>query len=84
MAESTVCIAFKINGIASGNYLLFNSIIGNNNENTAKSISFYKTHSGIGLYISYHGSYVSVANNNNTLIYLQIISSFPQSQTEPF
>ena len=66
--ESTVCIAFRINGIASGNYLLFNSIIGNHNKSIAKSISFYKTHSGIGLYISYNGSYVSVADDNSTLI----------------
>ena len=39
--ESTVCIAFRIDGIASGSMLLFNSIIGNHNRNTAKSISFY-------------------------------------------
>ena len=66
--ESTVCIAFRINGIASGNMLLFNFIIGNHNKNTAKSISFYKTDSGIGLFISYNGSYMSVANENSTLI----------------
>ena len=66
--ELTVCIAFRINGIASGSMLLFNSIIGNHNRNTAKSISFYKAHSGIGLSISYNGSYVSVANDNSTLI----------------
>ena len=65
--ETTVCIAFRINGKASGTYLL-NSIIGNHNENTAKSISFYKTYSGIGLLISFNGSYVSVANDNSTLI----------------
>ena len=65
--ESTVCIAFRINGIAPGNYL-FNSIISNQNENIAKSISFYKTYSGIGLHISFNGSYVSVANDNSTLI----------------
>ena len=64
--ESTVCIAFRMNSIASGNYLFLNSIIGNNNGNTAKSITFYKTHSGIGLLIStaYNGSYVSVANDD--------------------
>ena len=68
--ESTVCIAFRMNSIASRNQLLFNSIIGNNNINTAKSITFYKTHSGLGLLIStaYNGSYVSVANNDNSLI----------------
>ena len=35
--ELTVCIAFIMNSIASKNQLLFNSIIGNNNRNTAKS-----------------------------------------------
>ena len=65
--ESTVCIAFRMNSIASGTYL-FNGIIGNHNENIAKSISFYKTYSGIGLHISFNGSYVSVANDNSTLI----------------
>ena len=56
--ESTVCIAFRMNSIASGNQLLFNSIIGNKKRNTAKSITFYKTHSGLGLLIStaYNGS----------------------------
>ena len=29
--ESTVCIAFRINGIASGTYLFLNGIIGNKN-----------------------------------------------------
>ena len=66
--ESTVCIAFRMNSIDSGSRLLFNFIIGNHNRNTAKSISFYKTHSGIRLFISYNGSYMLVANNNSTLI----------------
>ena len=56
--ETTVCIAFRMNNIASGdgNYLYLNSIIGNNNGNKAKYITFYKTHSGLGLLIStaYH------------------------------
>ena len=62
--ESTVCIAFRINGIASGNYLLLNGIIGNSNDtNYSKHILFYKTNSGLGLAIStaYNGSYVTVA-----------------------
>ena len=61
---------FRMNSIASGNYLFFNSIIGNNNGNTAKFITFYKPHSGIGLLIStsYNGTYVSVANDDSTLI----------------
>ena len=69
--ESTVCIAFRMNGIASGNYLLLNGIIGNSiDRNIAKLIAFYKTHSSLGLLIStaYNGSYVAVANNSSTLI----------------
>ena len=66
--ESTVCIAFRMNSIASGSGLFFNSIIGNNNGNTAKFITFYKTHSGIGLLISFNETYVMVANDDSTLI----------------
>ena len=40
--ETTVCIAFRINGIASGDHLYLNSIIGNNNENKAKQITSTK------------------------------------------
>ena len=70
--ESTVCIAFRINGIASGTYLFLNGIIGNKNgESYAEHIAFYKTHSSLGLTIStaYNGSYVSVANDDSTLIF---------------
>ena len=70
--ESTVCIAFRINGIASGTYLFLNGIIGNKHgKSYAKHIAFYKTHSGLGLAIStaYNGSYVSVANDDSTLIF---------------
>ena len=70
--ESTVCIAFRINGIASGTYLLLNGIVGNKNgESYAKHIAFYKSHSGLGLAIStaYNGSYLAVANNDSTLIF---------------
>ena len=68
--ELTVCISFRMNSIASENHLLFNSIIGNNNRNTAKSTTFYKTHSGLDLLIStaYNGSYVMVANDDSSLI----------------
>ena len=69
--ESTVCIAFRINGIASGNFIFLNGIIGNSiNRNIAKIIAFYKTHSGLALLIStaYNGPYVMVANDNSTLI----------------
>ena len=54
--ESTVCIAFRLNSIASGNSLSLNGIIGN----STKYVAYYKTHSGLGLLISmaYNGSYV--------------------------
>ena len=70
--ESTICIAFRINGIASGSFLFLNGIIGNSNDiNIAKLIAFYKTHSGLGLIIStvFNGSYVSVANDDSTLVW---------------
>ena len=47
--EMTVCIAFRINGIASGAFLFLNGIIGNSNgKSYAKQIAFYKTHRGLG------------------------------------
>ena len=70
--ETTVCIAFRINGIASGAFLFLNGIIGNKNgESYAKHIAFYKTHSGLGFAIStaYNGSYLVVANDDSTLIF---------------
>ena len=75
--ESTVCIAFRINGIASGNNPLLNGIIGN----SIKYIAFYKTHSGLGLLISkaYDSSYVAVANNNSSFIGLDY--KFPSSKS---
>ena len=57
--ETTVCIAFRINGIASGAFLFLNGIIGNSDgKSYAKQIAFYKTHSGLGLASStaYNGS----------------------------
>ena len=39
--ETTVCIAFRLNNIASGNNLLLNGIIGN----SIKYVAFYKTNS---------------------------------------
>ena len=69
--DSTVCIAFRINGIASGNFIFLNGIIGNSIDiNLAKLIAFYKTHSGLGLSIStaHNGSFVMMANDNSTLI----------------
>ena len=80
--ESTVCIAFRINGIASGNFIFLNGIIGNSiDKNIAKLISFYKTHSGLGLIIStaYNGSYVAVANDDSTLVWPDY--KFPSSKS---
>ena len=62
--EMTVFIAFRMNNIASGNYPFLNSIIGNNNGNTARFIAFYKNNSGLGLLISNSfGSFMTVAND---------------------
>ena len=69
--ELIVCIAFRINGKASGSFLFLNGIIGNSNDrNMAKLIAFYKIHSGLGLIIStaYNGSFISVANDDSTLV----------------
>ena len=64
--ETTVCMAFRLNSIASGNNPLLNGIIGN----SIKYIAFYKTNSGLGLPISkaHDGSYVTVANDDSSFI----------------
>ena len=74
-------VSDHLNSIASENQLSFTNIIGNNNRNTAKSITFYKTHSGLGLLIStaYNGSYVSVANDDSSLI--ESDYKFPSSES---
>ena len=79
--ESTVCIAFRLNSIASGNNLLLNGIIGN----SIKYVAFFKTHSSLGLLIlkAHDGSYVAVANDNSSFIGLNY-KFLPQSQTVPF
>ena len=77
--ETTVCIAFRLNSIASGNNLLLNVIIGN----TIKYVAFYKTHSGLGLLISTayrSGSYVTVANDDSSFIGLDY--KFPSSKSD--
>ena len=76
--ETTVCIAFRLNSIASGNNLLLNGIIGN----SIKYVAFYKTHSGLGLLIStaYDGSYVTVANDKSSFIGLD--HKFPSSKSD--
>ena len=69
--ETTVCIAFRINGIASGAFLFLNGIIGNSDgKSHAEQIAFYKTHSSLGLSIltAYNGSHVTWANDDSTLI----------------
>ena len=74
----TVCIAFRTNGIASGNNLLLNGIIGN----SIKYIAFYKTHSGLGLLISTasNGSHMAVvANDDSSFIGLNY--KFPSSKS---
>ena len=69
--ELTVFIVFKMTDIASENQTFFNSIIANTiGRITAKLITFYKTHSGLGLLISKAqvGSYVAIANDSSSLI----------------
>ena len=67
--ETTVCIAFRMNNIASGNFPFLNSIIGNNNGNTARFIAFHKTNSGLGLTISNsYASFVTLANDDSGFI----------------
>ena len=67
--ELTVCIAFRMNNIASGNYPFLNSIIGNNNRNTARFKTFCKNNSGLGLSISNsYGSYVKVADDDSGFV----------------
>ena len=68
--ELTVCIAFRMNNIVSGNYPFLNSILDNTNGNTARFIAFYKTNSGLGLSISNsYGSYVTVANDDSSFTF---------------
>ena len=58
-----------MNNIASADYPFLNSIIGNNNGNTARFIAFYKNNSGLGLLISNsYGSFVTVANDNGGFV----------------
>ena len=76
--ESTVCIAFRLNSIASGDNLLLNGIIGN----SITYVAFYKTHSDLGLLISmaYNGSYATVANDDSSFIALDY--KFPSSKSD--
>ena len=77
--ETTVCFAFRLNSIASGNKPLLNVII----CNKMKCIGFFKTHSGLGLLISTaynHDSYVTVANDDSSFIRLDY--KFPSSKSD--
>ena len=77
--ETTICVVFRMNGITSRSFTHTNAIIGNHNRNTAKSIAFYKTHSGLGLLITYNGSHVLVANDDSTIIWSDY--KFPSSKS---
>ena len=78
--ETTVCIAFRMNNIASGNFPFLNSIIGNNNGNTARFIAFHKTNSGLGLSISNsYASFMTVANDDSGFMSLDY--NFPSSKS---
>ena len=78
-SETTICIAFRMNNIASGNFPFLNSIIGNNNGNTARFIAFHKTNSGLGLTISNsYASFLTVANDDSGFIFPDY--KFPSSK----
>ena len=69
-----------MNNIASGDYPFLNSIIGNNNGNTAGFITFYKINSGLGLLISNsYRSYVTVANDSSSFVFPDY--KFPSSKS---
>ena len=77
--EMTIYVVFRMNGITAGSFVHMNAIIGNHNRSTAKSITFYKTHSGLGLLITYNGSQMLVANDDSTLIWPDY--KFPSSKS---
>ena len=69
--ETTVCIVFKMAGIASGDQLFVNSLIGNSDQTVnSKFITFYRTYGGLGLLISkaQSGSYVAKAKDGSSSI----------------
>ena len=60
-----------MSNIATGNQEFVNSLIGNiDGEIAARHISFYRTFSGLGLFISkaYERAYVAIANDESSLI----------------
>ena len=73
--ESTVCIAFRINGIASGSSIFLNGISGNSNDkNLAKLIAFYKTHNSLGLTVLTAYKFPSSKSNCTILNKSHVIS----------
>ena len=75
--EVSVFIVFRLNSIASGNNHLSVVII----CNTIKCIAFYKTHSGLGLFIwTDFKRYVTVANNDSSFI--RSYHKFPSSKAD--
>ena len=69
-----------MDNIASGDYPFLNSIIGNNNGNTARFIDFHKINSGLGLLISnLYGSCVTVANDSSGFVFPDY--KFPSSKS---
>ena len=81
--ELTVFIVFKMTDIASENQSIFYSIIDNTTERiTMKLITFYRTHSSLGLLISKAqvGNYIAIANDDSSLI-SKPDSKFPSSKS---
>ena len=77
--ETTVCFAFRLNSIPSGNNRLSMVII----CNKIKCIAFYKTNSGLGLFISMgnnRDSYIAVANDKSSFIIQD--HKFPSSKSD--
>ena len=77
--ETTVCIAYRLNSIAPGSKPILNVIM----CNIMKCIGFFKTHSGLGLFImtAYnHDSYVTVANDDSSFVRLD--HAFPSTKSD--
>ena len=69
-----------MNNVVSGNFPFLNSIIGNNNGNTARFIAFHQANSGLGLSISNsYASFVTVANDDSG--FMSPDSNFPSSKS---
>ena len=69
--ELSIFIVFKMIGIASGDQLFVNSLVGNSDQTVnSKFITFYRTYSSLGLLISkaQSGSYVAIANDGSSSI----------------